>query len=362
MSTAEECPRPGGPSPAPPPAPKGRFRLRVVTRAGLIRLACLFALGGLLSLWGYGCMIGMPGKSHSGPLPPMSAAEAAMAASIRRDVNELAGRIGIRTAFDGDLAKAADYVESRFRESKYAVSRQAFTALGRPCVNLEAEIPGAAAPGEIVVVGAHYDSVAGCPGANDNATGVAGVLVLAAALAGSRPDRTVRFVAFANEEPPFFQTDGMGSRVYARRCRERKENVVAMLSLETIGWFSDERGSQKYPPPLSLFYPGRGDFIAFVGNLSSRKLVRRAVGAFRAGARFPSEGGAFPAFLPGIGWSDHWAFWQEGYPALMVTDTAPFRYPHYHLPKDTPDKVDAGRCARVVAGLEKVVRDLAGAR
>ncbi len=341
--------------------PPRRFRLKVVTRAGLVRLACLFGLLGFLSVWGWSCMIRMPGKSYSGPLPPLSAREEAMAASIRRDVGELAGRIGIRTAWDS-LPAAADYVESRFRESKYAVGRQAFRADGRPCDNLEVEIRGASSPGEIVVVGAHYDSVFGCPGANDNATGVAGILALAAALAGSKPDRTLRFVAFANEEPPFFQTDKMGSRVYARRCRERGENVAAMLSLETIGYFSDAPGSQKYPPPFGFFYPSKGDFIAFVGCISSRKLVRRAVGTFREGAKFPSEGGALPSFIPGVGWSDHWAFWKEGYPALMVTDTAPFRYPHYHLPGDTPDKVDYGRCARVVAGLERVVRGLAGIR
>jgi Zn-dependent M28 family amino/carboxypeptidase len=306
-------------------------------------------------------MIRMPGKSHSGPLPPLSPGEAEIAASVRQDVQELAGRIGIRTAFDRGLEAAADYVESRFKESKYSVSRQVFEVEKKPCANLEVEIPGSSAPGEIVVVGAHYDSVIGCPGANDNATGVAGVLAIAAALAGSKPERTLRFLAFANEEPPFFQTDGMGSRVYARRCRERKENVVAMVSLETIGYYSDAPGSQKYPPPFGFFYPDRGDFITFVGNLSSRALVRRALGAFREGAKFPSEGGALPSFIAGIGWSDHWAFWQEGYKAIMVTDTAPFRYPHYHLPGDKPDRIDADRCARVVAGLEKVVRDLVGA-
>ncbi len=342
-----------------PQAPRRRFRLPIITRRGLVRLASLFALLGLLSLWGWAVMIRMPGKSHSGPLPPLSPAESALAASIRRDVAELAGRIGIRNFMVHEaLSAAADYVESRLKESGYAVGRQVFTVEGKSFANIEAEIRGGA---EIVVVGAHYDSVVGCPGANDNATGTAGVLALAAALAGSKLSRTLRFVAFANEEPPFFPTAGMGSVVYARRCRERGEKIAAMVSLETIGFFSDAAGSQEYPPPFSFFYPSRGDFIAFVGNLSSRKLVRRAVGAFRAGAAFPSEGGALPSFIPGAGWSDHWAFWQEGWPALMVTDTAPFRYPHYHTPQDTPDKIDFDRCARVVAGLEKVVRDLAGA-
>lgn len=348
-------------APAPvPPAGIRRFRIPWVTRGGLLRLAGLGAAVGMLSVWAWREMIRMPGKSLRGSLPPMTAREAAVAASLRKDVQELAGRIGIRTLLDPGLDQAADYVESRFGEAGYKVRRQVFEVERRPCANLEVEIAGGSAASEIVVVGAHYDSVLGCPGANDNATGVAGVLALAGALAGSRPRRTLRFLAFANEEPPFFQTERMGSRVYARRCRQRGENVVAMLSLETIGYYSDAPGSQRYPPPLGLFYPSTGDFIAFVGNVSSRRLVRQVVEVFRQRGSIPSEAGALPAFLPGVGWSDHWAFWKEGYPALMVTDTAPFRYPHYHTTRDTPDRVDFDRCARVVAGLEEVVRILAG--
>jgi len=111
-----------------------------------------------------------------------------------------------------------------------------------------------------------------------------------------------------------------------------------------------------------MIYPSTGDFIGFVGNLSSRGLVRRAIGVFREHAQFPSEGAALPSWVPGVGWSDHWAFWQEGYPAIMVTDTAPFRYTHYHTGGDTIDKVDFRRFARVVSGLEPVIRELAGYR
>lgn len=175
---------------------------------------------------------------------------------------------------------------------------------------MSVEKKGSTVPSEIVIVGAHYDSVAGCPGADDNASGVAALLVPARELATANPLRTLRFVAFANEEPPYFQTAEMGSRVFARNCRARGENVVAMMSLETIGYYSDEDGSQKYPAPFGAFYPSRGNFIAFVGNLASRALVHRAVGAFRRRASFPSEGGALPGFVPGVGWSDHWSFWQ----------------------------------------------------
>lgn len=151
----------------------------------------------------------------------------------------------------------------------------------------------------------------------------------------------------------------MGSVRYARRCRERGERVVAMLSLETMGCFSDEERSQHYPFPFRYFYPSRGNFIAFVGNLASQALVRRSVRTFRRHASIPSEGAAVPGWITGVGWSDHWSFWEQGYPGVMVTDTAPFRYPEYHTPFDTPDRVSYAPLARVVAGLEPVIFDLA---
>lgn len=151
----------------------------------------------------------------------------------------------------------------------------------------------------------------------------------------------------------------MGSYVYARRCRERSENVLAMLSLETMGYYSDEPGSQKYPPVFGALYPSEGNFIGVVGNVRSRQLVRQVVRIFRSHTDFPCEGAALPGSITGVGWSDHWSFWQERYPAVMITDTAPFRYPYYHHPQDTPDKVDFEKMARVVDGLEHVVERLA---
>jgi Zn-dependent M28 family amino/carboxypeptidase len=311
-------------------------------------------------VWLYSCMIPMPGKSHRGPLPALTPAQSELAGALRRDVVELSEKIGERNVVKyAALKKAADYVEAGLRVAG-PVARHTYVASGKSCDNLEVEIRGTSAPGEIVVVGAHYDSVFDCPGANDNASGTAGLLALARALAKAAPARTLRFVAFVNEEPPHFRTSEMGSRVYAKRCRERGENVVAMLSMETIGCFSEAPDTQKYPPHLGAFYPSTGNFIAFVGNVGSRSLVRRCVRTFRGGAAFPSEGAALPAFLPGVGWSDHESFWDHGYPAVMVTDTAPFRFPHYHLETDTADKIDFERCARVVSGVEVVVRELAG--
>jgi hypothetical protein len=333
------------------------------TRAAARRLGILGALLALAALGSWSCMILMPGSSFAGPLPALSTPEAELAAELRKDVEILAGRIGLRNHLAmPQLEAAAAHVASRFREAGYAdVLRETYPIGGKTFTNLSVEIKGTSTPSEIVLVGGHYDSVVGCPGANDNASGTAGVLALAKRFARSTPSRTLRFVAFANEEPPHFQTADMGSRVCARNCRARGENVVAMLSLETIAYYSDAPGSQSYPAPLSFFYPSTGNFIAFVGNVGSGGLVRRAIRTFRRTTSFPSEGAALPGFLPGVGWSDHWSFWEEGYPAIMVTDTAPFRYPHYHTTEDTPDKLDYERCARVVHGLREVVAELSGA-
>jgi Zn-dependent M28 family amino/carboxypeptidase len=247
----------------------------------------------------------------------------------------------------------------RLSQAGYTVTEQTYAIEGEAVSNIEADLVGSASADGAVIVGAHYDSVDGTVGANDNATGVAATLELARGLQGGHLRRTVRFVFFVNEEPPYFQTGRMGSVVYARKLKHDGVPVSAMISLETIGYYSDAPGSQKYPPLLNLLYPSRGDFIGFVGNSESRDLVRRATRAFRESAKFPSEGIAAPADWPGIGWSDQWSFWQEGWPGIMVTDTSPFRYPYYHTALDTPDKVDFERMARVVDGLRNVVVSLA---
>ena len=308
-------------------------------------------------------MFGMPGRSFQGSGRELTDDEIGLRARLESHVRALAGEIGERNVLTPDaLARAEQYIRRAFDGCGYEVVEQTYDIpLETPLTvrNIEVEISGRASPSDLVIVGAHYDTVPGCAGANDNTTGVAGVLELARLLAGRTVDRTVRLVAFVNEEPPFFHTDLMGSRVYAKECKQRDENVVAMLSLETIGFYSDEPGSQKYPFPLSLFYPDTGNFIAFVGNLRSRGLTRRCVRAFRESTEFPSEGASAPGWIPGIGWSDQWSFWQEGYPGVMVTDTAPFRYPYYHTRQDTPDRIDYDRLARVVMGVSRVVEVLA---
>ncbi len=336
-------------------------KFKLVTKAALVRVSILLAVLGILVFCAWFMMMRMPLKSYAGPRVPLNPEETAWRDALKRNVEMLAGTIGERNVFrPKEYHAAADFVDHSLAQAGYRVNRQAFEVMQERCENLEAVVPGHQRAQEIVVVGAHYDSVSGCPGANDNGSAVAALLVLAQAFAHSQPERTLRFVAFANEEPPFFQTEQMGSLVYARHCRASNDNIVAMISLETIGYYRDQKGSQKYPFPIGLFYPSTGNFIGLVGNTKSAKLVRQCVACFRRQVKFPCEGGALPAALPGIGWSDHWAFWQVGYPGLMVTDTAPFRYPYYHTVEDMPEKLDYERTARVVAGMKLVIEELVG--
>lgn len=318
----------------------------------------LLAAGIACLLW---YMVSVPGKSHSGALKPLTADEVELRENLRAHVAAVASREHNVFHF-AELEAAARYIELTLASFGHSVETQRFAAAAGEVRNVEVEVKGAARAAEIIVVGAHYDSVFGAPGGNDNGSGVAAVIELARLFRDHRPGRTLRFVLFVDEEPPFFKSEEMGSRHYARRAKERRENIVAMFSLETLGYYSDRRGSQRYPFPLGFFYPDTGNFIAFVSNLRSRPLLHEVIASFRRHAEFPSEGAAAPAILPGVDWSDHWSFWQEGYPAVMVTDTAPFRYPDYHTAQDTPDKVDYDNLARVTWGLSRMLAELAGQR
>lgn len=325
-------------------------RMKLITRNAVLRLGAVVLVLALAALY----MCGRPSPGKRIMTPPAISADA-----LRAHVQALAGDIGERNVFcPGSLPRAAGYIEAEWRKQGYEVTRQPFPAGGVECVNLEVTRRGNS---EIVVIGAHYDSVAGSPGANDNASAVAALLELSRQCSGNVPAaRTLKFVAFVNEEPPFFKTPQQGSRVYARACRERGDDIRAMIALETIGCFSEEPGSQKFPSRLfNLFYPDRGNFVAFISNLRSRGVMHDAVRVFRAHSDFPVKSCATFARIPGIDWSDHGAFWHEGYRAFMVTDTAPYRYPHYHEASDTPDKVDYAALARITSGLCGVIASLA---
>ena len=306
-------------------------------------------------VWWFGMK--MPGKNISAAAS-LSQEDVDLRGELKADVEKLAGEIGERNMLRySQLNTAADFIENSFSSAGLQPRRDSYDLRGRACHNIEAEIRGARP--EILLIGAHYDSVFGSPGANDNGSGVAAMLALARRFAGKPAQHTLRFVAFVNEEPPYFLTEQMGSLVYAGRCKAHGDRISAMISLETIGYFSDAPHSQTYPAPgLGVFYPSVGNFIGFVSNVPSRNLLRRAIALFRKQAKIPSEGAALPAFIPGVSWSDQWSFWQHGYPGIMITDTAPFRYPHYHSATDTPDKLDYDRFALVVSGMEKVIEEL----
>lgn len=280
-------------------------------------------------------------------------------ADLEKNLATLAEEIGERHLGKPEaLEKAAIWIESSMGGANlgYKIDRNVYSVDDKEVRNVIAELPGKSRRDEIVVIGAHYDTVPNCPGANDNGTGVVALLSLAKAFAGDPQDRTIRFVAFVNEEPPYFHTELMGSHQYAKRCSSRRENVVSMLSLETIGYFSNEEGSQKIPEGLDGNFPTTGNFLAFVGNQDSRFLADSAKTAFSINCGLPAIGGGFLEGTPGVSWSDHWSFWQFGFPGVMVTDTAPYRYPHYHKPSDTVDKIDFPRFKKAVEGIEAVIR------
>lgn len=302
-------------------------------------------------------MTSVPGRSYEGPLPPLTAAQAGMATRLRSDVAAIAS-VPHNISHPEALEESAVHIEHALAAMDYEVYRQAFRADGKNVRNIEVVVEPANPDASTLVIGAHYDSCGPAPGANDNGTGAAAVLELARQFARLRGRAAIRIrlVFFVNEEPPYFKTAQMGSLVYARRLKQSGEKVIGMMSLETLGYYTDREGSQHYPTTLELLYPTRGNFVAFVGLTSSRSFVRNTVKTFRAVAPFPSEGGTAPGFVQGIDWSDHWSFAQVGIPALMVTDTAPFRYPHYHQTADTPDKVEYDKFSRVVWGLYQVIK------
>jgi len=325
-------------------------------------------------------MSSLPGHSYRGALPPLTDIEKDLERRLKEHVQFIAGEIGTRSLTDGpeNLEKAAVYIEQFLRTNGCRLENQEFpvelsnfrdatastitTSTVRHTVrNVIGELPGRNLADEIIVVGAHYDSVDDCPAANDNGSGVAAALEIARMLSNLELGRTIRFVAFPNEEAPYSRSDAMGSLRYAKLCRERGDKIVAMMSLETMAYYSDEPESQKHPhESFKQIYPSTGDFIVFVANSASRDLLNQSLSAFRQAVKFPSEGAALPTSIKGVDFSDHWSFWEFGYPALMVTDTAFYRYPYYHTNEDTPDKLDYNRFARVVYGLSEVVKDLAG--
>lgn len=316
-------------------------------------MVVLFAIPVIALLW----MTSVPGSSFDEDLPELTVKEKVLSENLADHVAVLGAKPNNIQHFS-ELEKTATYIESHLSAIGYEVIKHPFSVGETEVRNIEVVVSPKNKDAPTLVIGGHYDSYGKAPGANDNGSGSAAVLELARLLQNlaSKSELRIRLTLFVNEEPPYFKTEYMGSAVYANALAETDEELVGMFSLETMGYFSDRPSSQKFPFPLGAFYPSKGNFIAFVGDSSARSFVRSSVKEFRKSAKFPSEGGTAPAFIQGIDWSDHRSFSAIGVPALMITDTAAFRYPHYHSRRDTPDKVDTGKLARVVAGLEIVVR------
>jgi Zn-dependent M28 family amino/carboxypeptidase len=252
-----------------------------------------------------------------------------------------------------NLQAAGRYIEKILKRYGYSIQSQSYLFEGKEVRNIIATHPNKHAHEETILVGAHYDTVPGSPGADDNASGVAGMLELARLFSDHPTARTLKFVAFSNEE------DGLiGSQVYSRWAKERGERIVAMISLEMIGYYTDEFHSQKYPAGLRLFYPDTGNFIGVVGHLRYMGLVWKVKTALKKHSTVPVESLAGVSWIRGIELSDHASFWREGYPALMITDTAFYRNPHYHTSMDTSETLDYKRMAEVVQGLYHVLNSL----
>jgi peptidase M28-like protein len=303
--------------------------------------------------------INMPGESYRGELAALDRDMQLTRDRLSTHVYSLAEEIGER--HDGEreaLDKAADYIEQSFRSMGYNPVAQVYS--DKLYRNIVINLYGKKRRDEILVVGAHYDTVWLSPGADDNASGIAALLEIARGLQGRQFAKTIRFIAFANEEWPFFGRELMGSLVNSKLSHDRNEMIGGMLSLEMLGYYSSGANTQVYPKPLSYFYPDTANFVAFVSNFSSRDLLHDVIGEFRKHGQFPSEGLIAPQFLvPDIRRSDNSSFWSYGYPAIMVTDTSNYRNRNYHTLGDMHRTLDYDSMARVVEGLRQSISVLA---
>lgn len=325
----------------------------MITRSRILTAVCCLFLYGTTSAEIFTT------ESNKGADPAM---KEIIKENLKKTVYYLAEEVGSRSYTELDaLQKTVDYIQREMTGYGYPLSVQSFSAKGNSFENIYVVRKGTAHPETVLVVGAHYDTVPGTPGADDNASGVAGLLELARLFADQDPVKTIHFVAFALEEPPFFRTRQMGSYVYAKRLHDEGSNVTGMICLESMGYFRDTPDSQMFPLPfLRFFYPTTGNYITFVSDFRSRFFLSKAKNAFRKGTSLPVESLSSFALIPGIDFSDHRSFWKFGYEAIMVTDTAFYRNPNYHGIGDDAGTIDYDRLAEVVLGLKASIMELAG--
>lgn len=312
------------------------------------------------TLAGLGCQHHSPGTLYASSTDPLTAEQLSLREELRADVAHLSVEIGPRNTADSyrTIVAAERWLLERLEEAGVEGERDEVDLNGAKAANVVATFPGSELPNEILLLGAHYDTAIGSPGANDNASGVALLLATAKRLRDAPLGRTVRIVFFVNEENPFSGGVQMGSRVHADRCRERGDDLVGMISVDSIGYYSSEPGSQKTPTSSGL--PSTGNFALFVSNMDSKPLLDRVVEVFQSESRFPSLGVATDS--KDAARSDHAPFWWRGYAALSLSDTSEGRDPHYHQPGDIADNLDYDELARLADGFVRTARALADAK
>lgn len=280
-----------------------------------------------------------------------------LATRLKHHVYKLSKEIGDRNVFNySRLEQTAEYITNQLKSYGYDVQFQEYFINHKKTKNIIITKTGEKFAREIIIVGAHYDSCFN-PGADDNASGVAGLLELSRLLKDKTTDRTVKFIFFVNEEPPFFKTESMGSRVYAREAKKSGEDIKAVIVFDLIGFYSNRIFSQRYLPITGMFFPNKGNFISVISNFKYRHLTSTIVKYFKKSSKFPIESVALD-FIPAKDFSDHWSFWKEGYPGVMISDTAFLRHKNYHQNTDTWDKLNYEYMACVIEGFSSVITDL----
>jgi Peptidase family M28 len=279
-------------------------------------------------------------------------------ANLRKHVETLAVRFFPRSCLNPEnLDRCADYIAHHFKQAGATVEFQPFRVAGMSYRNVIGRF-NEGGPDKLIV-GAHYDACGELPGADDNASGVASLLELAALIGNSGSTQAIELVAYTLEEPPYFGTELMGSAVHARSLTNDSTHIRGVIVLEMVGFFSEEWGSQTYPSPLlRLLYPIRGNFIGVVGRWDQGQWIRTVKAGMKGTTDLPVYSIRAPTYIPGIDFSDHRNYWAHGFPALMITDTAYYRNMLYHSAADTPDQLDYDRMADVVVSTYEAIRSL----
>lgn len=284
--------------------------------------------------------------------------------NLKNHVDKISSWVGRNPENIELLNQTAEYIRDEWMKQGYEVKEQKYQVKNKYHQDVEVKNlmvtynDQSDVSQKTIVVGAHYDVWSNLPGADDNASGVAGLIELTRLVKEQNPklDSRIEFVAFTLEEPPFFDTDKMGSFVHAKSLKEQNRKVSLMLSLEMIGFFSEEPNSQNYPIPLlNKMYSDKGNFIALVGEFGEWFISRKVKTYFQQMTDLPAYSINTTKYMEGIDWSDHLSYWKQGYPALMVTDTSFLRNKNYHQPTDTADLLDYKKNAQVVLGVYGII-------